>query len=633
MAKQEKTSAELYREERKARISKAAKKNQKKSITSEASSKIGKVLAILLVIALIGGICGYAVDQAGLVQRSKTAFSVGDIPVSQPEYVFYYMGTYNQVLNLAQQYQYYGMSIDFDSTKSPAEQEYSGDFGEIEDFPKDKTPTWNDYLEYSAKQQLMQVKSLVKQAEKLKITLDDEGKAAVESTIADYEENAKNATGTDGAIQFSLNAFLRYFYGKGVTKKLLTKIVEEQQLAQMVQDHKQKEFEDGYTDKQINDEYNKNINNYATITYRAFTVNAEKVKSGEGDDATEAVNDKTMAAAKKTADNIAKAANESEFKKLVSQAQKDAKADNYKDYLTDDTFTLHEDETYDTVSGSQSDDSFLKWAFDAKTAVNSTKVVKIDGTGYAVYMMVNPSHKAADTYTFDSRHILINFVEDEDDSDSEEDEEETTSANDTTDEDEKTTTEEATTEKKKEEIKVETLDTSKYKDVTIDLKVNGDTAKNKAGYKKAQDILEEYLKGEKTAEAFGELAKKYSEDTGSAENGGLYEGTALGDFVKPYEQWCMQDGRKKGDVGIVEVESSNYSGYHIIYYVGKNPVTWKDSVKQALSQVDLSEFVEKISKADDVKITNESDSVKQDVLESLESMIKRTNRNTARAEQ
>ena len=77
MANQEKTAAELYREERKQRIAKAAKKNQKKSNKVILTKKSKAAIAVVVVIAIALGICGFAVSNSGLLQRGKVAFTVG----------------------------------------------------------------------------------------------------------------------------------------------------------------------------------------------------------------------------------------------------------------------------------------------------------------------------------------------------------------------------------------------------------------------------------------------------------------------------------------------------------------------------------------------------------------------------
>ena len=83
----------------------------------------------------------------------------------------------------------------------------------------------------------------------------------------------------------------------------------------------------------------------------------------------------------------------------------------------------------------------------------------------------------------------------------------------------------------------------------------------------AQAILDQYLAGEKTAEAFGALANAHSDDNnGKVTNGGLYEDVALGKMVKPFEEWIFDGSRKSGDTGLVKTQY----GYHVMYFVERN---------------------------------------------------------------
>ncbi len=79
---------------------------------------------------------------------------------------------------------------------------------------------------------------------------------------------------------------------------------------------------------------------------------------------------------------------------------------------------------------------------------------------------------------------------------------------------------------------------------------------------KANEILNTYLAGELTEEAFSALAKEHSAD-GNAAKGGIYEDVYLGQMVKPFEDWCFDDDRQTGDVGIVKTSF----GYHVMYFV------------------------------------------------------------------
>lgn len=97
------------------------------------------------------------------------------------------------------------------------------------------------------------------------------------------------------------------------------------------------------------------------------------------------------------------------------------------------------------------------------------------------------------------------------------------------------------------------------------------------GEAEAQKILDQWLNGEKTEESFAALANEVSLDPGSNTNGGLYTGITKGQMVAEFEDWCFDETRKEGDYGIVRTSL----GYHIMYYVGSNPV-WAVQAAQDL---------------------------------------------------
>lgn len=630
MAKQEKSAAELYREERKARIAKAAKKNAKKSISADSSAKAAKVISIVLVLALLGGLVGMIVNLSGVVYRNRTAFYVGDIEVSQPEYSYYYNNVYRECAQYAQ-YAAYGYTmydIGFDTSTTPDTQEYSGAFGDIEGFPEDETPMWTDYFEYTAKQRIKYTKACVQEAEKLGIVLSDEDIASVESTIEEMEASAKEEN-------YSLSSYLRASVDKGMSVGIFRKILQENQLAQLVLENKTDELEQGYTAKQVAAEYKENTINYATVSFRAYVINAETVEDEEAE--TSAPTDETMAAAKAVAEKLAAdSKDEASFKAAVSEIEKENNNEDYQQILTDDSLTLQSDVNYETVSQSVSDDELIDWLFSSKTEKNSTYVLETADTGYTVYLMVDPCHKAPDTDIYDVRHILIQFPEEETSDTEESAETETEDAEETTSEDEtattaeaeETTVEETTVEETTaaKEIEVETLDVSQYSDVTIDLAVNADTATDKETYKKAQDILKEYLDGDRTAVSFGELAKEYTDDS-NGDDGGLYSDVEAGQMVSEFEDWCLKDGRKEGDVGIVETQY----GYHIMYFVKRDVKTWESDVRSALAESDVNEYAEELVAGDNVTIDRENDKAIASSEEFLVKLIKNNIKNSAQS--
>lgn len=83
----------------------------------------------------------------------------------------------------------------------------------------------------------------------------------------------------------------------------------------------------------------------------------------------------------------------------------------------------------------------------------------------------------------------------------------------------------------------------------------------------AQVLLDQYLAGEKTEEAFGALANVHSEDqNGKVTNGGLYADVSVGQMVKPFEEWIFDGSRQPGDTGLVKTQF----GYHVMYFVKRS---------------------------------------------------------------
>ncbi len=79
----------------------------------------------------------------------------------------------------------------------------------------------------------------------------------------------------------------------------------------------------------------------------------------------------------------------------------------------------------------------------------------------------------------------------------------------------------------------------------------------------AQALLDEYLAGEQTEDAFGALAAEHTADTSSASSGGLYEYVFPGQMVDSFDAWCFDESRQPGDTGLVKSEY----GYHVMYFV------------------------------------------------------------------
>ncbi|MDR0951337.1 MAG: peptidylprolyl isomerase [Oscillospiraceae bacterium] len=101
----------------------------------------------------------------------------------------------------------------------------------------------------------------------------------------------------------------------------------------------------------------------------------------------------------------------------------------------------------------------------------------------------------------------------------------------------------------------------------------------------AERILQEWKDGEQTEESFAALAEQYSEDVDANgminSEGGLYEKFPKRSMVPEFNDWSFDPARQSGDTGIVFNEGS-YTGYHIMYFVGKS-----EPYREYLTDTDL----------------------------------------------
>lgn len=108
----------------------------------------------------------------------------------------------------------------------------------------------------------------------------------------------------------------------------------------------------------------------------------------------------------------------------------------------------------------------------------------------------------------------------------------------------------------------------------------------------AQKILDEYLAGDKTEDAFAQLAIKNSQDPGSVEDGGLYTMlTKDTNFVEEFKAWYLDESRKPGDTGLVK----SVHGYHIMYFSESFPI-WKYEVETLILTEKTSKLVKDAQK-------------------------------------
>lgn len=122
---------------------------------------------------------------------------------------------------------------------------------------------------------------------------------------------------------------------------------------------------------------------------------------------------------------------------------------------------------------------------------------------------------------------------------------------------------------------------------------NGTATPTQAEYdeaeQKAQALLDEWKAGEATEESFIALASANSQDTGSAQNGGLISNiTSSSSYVEAFRSWAVDPARKAGDAELVKTEY----GWHIMYYVSTNDPIWRQNTAAALMDQDYEQLAD-----------------------------------------
>ena len=510
----EKSKAEQYRDERKARIAKSAKKNAHSMEARNTAKKVAnKVISIVLCAVIVLGVVAFSLNYYGALQRVIKIGGVGsDQSVSIAEYEYYYMRAYNQVRYQAQYYQYYYQTSNgYDLSLTPEEQTQTtkdADGNEI---------TWVEKLHEDTLEIIQLHKAYYNEALKMGLKLTKADEAFIDKQIEDLRDEAKSAgsnsssSNSENKVTYSLNAYLRKVYGGSINERFLRKQLKIQVLAQKYLTERTNEIAKDYDQKDIDAEYKKDTTAYDFATFRAYTFKTTELtkEDKETDDALKARQAKANAEVKKNANDFYNAVtNDATFAAKAKELNKDTA-----DYNVDKEtkYSMLKSTAQSTFS-----EDAAKWLFDSSTKVGSKKLFSDEENGkYIVVLALSKPHQEQ---TVTARHILF-----------------------------------------------QTKDQSSGNALSEE-----EIAKKKT---QAEDVLKKFNEGDKTEDSFAALANEYNEDTGSSSNGGLYEHIYPGQMVTEFNDWVFDANRKAGDVELVETDF----GYHIIYFVAKDGKDYYDS--------------------------------------------------------
>ena len=404
-------------------------------------------------------------------------------------------------------------------------------------------PTANMYSQYgltmdaetlrqSAVDSLQRYAALAAAAEADGVTLSEEGAQSVENTI----QQLKNYAAQNNT---SFKTYIRNVYGPYMTESLLRECLTRDTLAQEYYTAHADTLT--YTDDELTAYYDEHTDDMDTFTYSSVFIDGSAPSTTDADgntvEATDAEKATAMSTAKATADKLLQDLEDGgDFDTLAAAATQSGSEDG-------DEATSYET----TVVGSSLANGFssgstdcVSWLTNEGRQEGDLTVIEVADSGYWVLRFTG---RALDTESYgsaDVRHILI-----------------------------------------KAEL---AEDATKPTDEAMD-----------AAKAKAQEILDEYNAGDKTAESFGALAEQYSEDTDSNTNGGLYENLTPSStaFPSSFIQWVFEDGRQPGDTGLVENDQEGQYGWHVMY-LQDHTLTWKYTAENALKSDALSTWTEEL---------------------------------------
>lgn len=392
--------------------------------------------------------------------------------------------------------------------------------------------TWFAYFMNVAKNQVNELVALASTAQEKGLSLDEKETKEIDDTM----KSIKEAAATNGYT--SVNKYLASYYVTGVTESAVRKCLELQYLASKYYTELTDSYT--YTDEEIQKYADDNPEKFLKFDYIYYTF-----KSEAGSDATDAEKKKALEDAKAKADELkGKITDDKSFLELITDMEK-AKEEEEKKDESDTSATSgsgtsdkeEKDYTKDYIKEGAAytkDSDLTKWVDEKDRKVGDVTIIETKNgdtvTGYTVYYLTKTFYKD-DYATKNVRHILFGI--------------------------------------------------GNY----------GDYVDKDAAKKKAEEILAEYEKGDKTEDAFAALATKYTNDS-NADKGGLYENVEKDTMVTAFNDWIYDESRKPGDTGIVE---TTY-GQHLMYFVGDGKIAWKLTAESNLKSEQYEKELEDLEK-------------------------------------
>lgn len=504
------------------------------------------VVAVVLIIALLCCYVGTGFVRKGMAatlgwpQKVFTAYTITDADgekhsVKVDTYNYYFAMVYNNLQSTANQYEQYGIDLEQANMNVDFDKKLSQQT-RTED---GEETTWLEYVqsevEKSIKDTYTYYYMAVKANDGKEPKITDEQKQEIKDALNSYKDSAHN-------YGYTVSGYLEAAMGHGVTKEVFKREAKVSYIAQNYQEEYQDELANQTYSAEDLEAYKKdNLASLQAVDIKMFECDTE-------DDAKA-----FKKALKADGSNFAELASKYSEDDFDKEANKDAVETTYtamtRGTMENLSFAIstaeeHSEDEENAEGEHEHARPGLDWLYSKDRKAGD---IKQDST--TIVYVVKPVY-LSDVKTISVRHILI----------APESEEET-------DENSQKSAKECT------------------------------PAEWKKAYNKAKDVLAEYKKGEKTAEAFGALAKEYTSDS-NGDKGGLYENVTPNQMVPSFNAWCFDSARKAGDVAIVKSEF----GYHVMFFEGTgDQKVWEYTAQQALASEDGNKTLEEIEEKTTIK--------------------------------
>lgn len=524
---------------------------EKKALNEAARKKRNTILGVVGGIILVALVIALLVWDSGSIPRHTTALEINGHKYSVADVTYHYRQTVTTAYN---QELYYSQLYQQMAAQGLGDGEYTPSFNLNEDLREqyvDEAKT-QSYHDFFMEQTKTQLARYTALADAAKA----KGYTLSEEGQTELDEAISSID--DQVRQNGLGsraAFLRRVYGRTVNESVYRKNVE---LIALASDYQNTTFAalTDYSDEDLMAYYNEHTAIYNSYDYDYVYFDGTPVldtdDNGESIPATEEQKTQALADAKEKAENLLKDVKAAQTAVLEEGQTRQSFAQVALTYTTDST-------PRPRILGTTIQNSaYFEWLSDSARKDGDTDMFEADGNGYYVIQF----HDAYfyNEPTVDVRHILVR------------------------------------------------AEISEGAEEPTQEQMN-------AAHDKAEELMKQFNLGEKTAEAFGELAEEHSDDGRNSDGdlnaaGGLYSGIHKGDMVQNFNDWIFDTSRQVGDVGLVENAGPGYYGWHVVYFQATYEPEWirgttgSNGARNAKSAEDQNAWMEEVEKGYEATATS-----------------------------